>query len=294
MHIIGIDIGATYIKSGIVDDKGKIKNFLKSKNRSSQGEDFLISQIVNIITDYKESANIKKAGLGFAGQVNHRKGLVISGANMPNCKDLYLQKTLERKCDIKIAIDNDAHCFGLAEMAFGAGKNYKNIICLTLGTGIGGAIIINKKLYRGKNNTAGEFGHMTIDASSEIICGCGNYGHFEALAGGRALSNLYKSLTDQEAESDLIIDMAAKGEKIAQKALIQTGYNFSIGLAGIINIFNPEIVIIGGGLVNVDLLWKTALNNYSNFLIHKNLLNTKIVKSKLGDKAGILGAALLF
>lgn len=292
--ILGIDIGATYIKSGLVDEKRKIKNFTKRKNRVQHGENFLVNQIINIIHENRDEADCSKVGIGFAGQVNYEKGIVISAMNMGGIHDLYLKKTLERKCDVEVMIDNDAHCFGLAESFSGAGKNYKNIIGITLGTGIGGAIIIDKKLYRGINNLAGEIGHLLLDMNSEIKCGCGGFGHFEALASGHALSNLYKIATEQYTDAELLAEMAAKGEKIAQKTIIEIGYNFAAGMASIITIFNPEIVIVGGGLINIDLLWQTVLNNLSSKLPFKNLKNTKIEKTKLGDEAGVIGAALLF
>ncbi|MFC1615328.1 ROK family protein, partial [Patescibacteria group bacterium] len=223
------------------------------------------------------------------------QGIIISDTNMGGIHNLYLKATLERKIGgISVMVDGDAHCFTLAESKFGAGKKYKDIIGITLGTGIGGGIIIDKKLYRGVDNTAGEIGHIIIDADSEAVCGCGGYGHWESLASGRALQNLYKKITDQDADIDLIIDMALKGEKIAQKSIIQIGFSFSLGLASIINSLNPEIVVIGGGLSNIEFLWKVILNNLPNYLMREHLKKTKIVRAKLGDNAGIIGASLLF
>lgn len=291
--ILGIDIGATYIKSGLVDEKGKIKNFQKRKNRARHGENFLVNQIINIIHENRDYADFLKIGIGFAGQVNYEKGIVVSAANMEGIHDFYLKKTLERKCEVEVMLDNDAHCFGIAESVFGAGKNYKHIIGITLGTGIGGAIIIDKKLYRGADNLAGEIGHLLLDMNSEIKCGCGKFGHFEALSSGAALSNFYKRATEQSADAELLSEMAEKGEKIAQKTIIEIGYNFAAGMANIITVFNPEIVIVGGGLANIDLLWQTALNNLAPRLPFKTLKNTKIEKSKLGDAAGVIGAAML-
>jgi len=289
-----LDIGATYIKSGIVNEKGKVKNGDKIENRSANGESFFVKQIIDLINKYKEKNDIKKVGIGFAGQVDYKKGIIISDTNMGGIKNLYLKATLERKIHgISVMIDGDAHCFSLAESKFGAGKKYNDMIGITLGTGIGGGIIINKKLYRGANNTAGELGHIIIDANSESVCGCGGYGHLEALASGRALQNLYKEITEQDADIDLIIDMAVKGEKIAQKAIIQIGFNFSLGLANIINSLDPEIVVIGGGLINIEFLWKVILNNLPNYLMREYLEKTKIVKSKLGDNGGVIGASLL-
>ncbi|MFH0854023.1 MAG: ROK family protein [bacterium] len=293
MFTLGLDIGATTIKSAVVNEKGKIKEFKKTKNRFAEGEDFLVCQIASLINGYREKFEFDKVGIGFAGYVNQKRGVVISAPNMGSIQNLYITKTLERKCDVSIIIDNDAHCLGLAENKFGAGKNYKNIIAITLGTGIGGAIIIEKKLYRGADNSAGEIGHMTIEMSSNKLCGCGGYGHFETFASGAALSNLYEEATGQKVENELIAEMASRGEKIAQKCIIQVGHYFALGLANVINIFNPEIIIVGGGFAYVDLLWQTAMNNIKRYLLHKDLEKTNIVRSNLGEAGGVIGAALL-
>lgn len=292
--ILGIDLGASYIKTGIVDDKGVIKKYGRIQNQAKYGEDFLIAQILDIINEYKKNFFFEKVGIGIAGQINHSRGIILSSPNMGNLHNVFLKQTLERKSDFEVSIDNDARCFVLAEKKYGEGLGYKNIIGITLGTGIGGGIIINNHLYRGCNNMAGEIGHMIINSDSKIQCGCGNYGHFEALASGRALQNFYKVETEQETDIELIFEMAQKGEKIAQKSTIQAGYNLALGLINVIHIFNPEIIICGGGLIKLDLLWNTALNNIRSYLIHKDLKETKIVKSKLGDQAGVIGAGLLF
>ncbi len=294
MFTLGIDIGATSIKSGVVDEKGKIKNFIKIKNQFANGENFLIKQLAGIINDYKKIFPIKKAGIGFAGSVNFKRGIIIGTANMNGIKNLYIKRDLEKKCDIEITVDNDAHCFALAETHFGAGKNYKDILCITLGTGIGGGIIIDKKLCRGADNTAGKIGHIIIDKNSDIKCGCGGFGHWESFTSGKALAKLYKVATEQEVDAEIIAEMAGRGEKIAQKVIIEAGYNFAIGIANLLNILNPEIVIIGGSLIKIDLLWNTFLNNLPSFLEGKAVANTKIVKSKFGDEAGVIGASLLF
>ncbi len=314
MSILGIDVGATSIKSGVVDAQGKIKDFRKTKNCSMEGGNFLFShnaspldlsaqaergegcvlkQLAGIINDYKEIFPIKKAGIGFAGSVNFKRGIVLSTANMGGIKNLYLKRELEKECNIEIIVDNDTHCFALAEAHFGAGRNYNDILCVTLGTGIGGGIIINKKLYRGADNTAGKIGHIIIDKNSDIKCGCGGFGHWESFTSGKALANLYKTATEQDVDAEIIAEMAGRGERIAQKVIIEAGYNFAIGIVNLLNILNPEIVIIGGSLIKIDLLWNTFLNNLPAFLEGKAVANTKIVKSKFGDEAGVIGASLL-
>lgn len=292
--ILGLDIGASYIKTGIVDEKGRVKNYKRYENRAKSGENFFINQLADIVNEYRQECNFKKIGIGFAGQVNYKKGTIISDINMGGVRDLSLKSILEKKLKkTEIKIDNDAHCFALAESRNGAGINYRNMLGLTLGTGIGGGIVIDGKLYRGAKNMAGEVGHMVINAGSDSRCGCGGYGHWEDAAGGKGLQKIYRGITEQEVEIDLIIDMAARGEKIAQKAMIEIGYNFAVGLGNLISIFNPEIVIIGGGLTNVDLLWQTILNNVGRFTLD-GLKDTKIARAKLGKEAGIIGATLLF
>jgi len=208
-------------------------------------------------------------------------------------KNIKIKKILKKKFKIKTSLDNDARCFTLAESIFGIGKKYCHIIGITIGTGVGSGIIIDKKIYRGKNNTAGEIGHMTIDASSPFKCSCGKFGHFEALCSGKALVNFYKHLTGKTKNVFEIEKLAKLGDKNAKKTNALVAKYLGLGLANIINIFNPEIIIVGGGIAKIKELWQPALKEPKKEVMYDSLRDTKIIKTNLNEDAGILGAAML-
>jgi glucokinase len=292
-YFIGLDVGATKIAAGLVTRRGKIIKKEIFKTQVQKGKRIILKNIIRA-AESVWSPKVSAVGIGMAGQCNFKTGIFLSGPNFPkNFKNIKIKKILENKFKVPASLDNDAHCFTLAESILGAGKNYNDIIGITIGTGIGGGILINKKIYRGKNNTAGEIGHITIDASSPFVCSCGRLGHFEALCSGRAMINFYKRLTGKTKTTFEIQKLAKGGDKEAQKVNSLLSKYLGLGLTNIIHIFNPEIIIIGGGLAKIKELWRPALRKIKRGVIYNSLKQTKILKSKLPEDAGILGAALL-
>ncbi|MBU0672325.1 MAG: ROK family protein, partial [Candidatus Margulisbacteria bacterium] len=181
----------------------------------------------------------------------------------------------------------DANCAALAEAWFGAGKFVKHFLYITVSTGIGGGIIIDKKVYRGAIGSAGEFGHMIIDLNGPL-CACGNYGHLESLASGTALKNK----TGLDAISAHLA--AHQGDKKAQKAIKEMAHYLAIGFANLTNIFNPELIVVGGGLSNMwEHLVLPAKKEFKQLALTLPARSVKIVRAKLKSDAGMLGAAAL-
>jgi len=307
-YIIGLDIGATKIRGGLIEKK---PSFASSKLR--KGKKKIIKRI-ELPTQAKKTKqivlknifhaveglwtkNIEAIGIGVAGQVDYKKGLVLRAANFsPSFSNVPLGKILNRKFKVPVFIDNDAHLFTLAESVYGEAQKHKFVIGITLGTGIGGGIVINKKIYRGMNNAAGEVGHMIIDTSSlktKLRCGCGKGNHWEAYASGQAMVKLYKHFTGRNQNTFKIEEEAKGGGEIARTVINIMVDFLAQGLANIIHILNPEIIAIGGGLSRVDILISPAIYETKKLLLYPSLAKTKIVKSKLGQDAGILGAALI-
>ena len=328
--IIAFDIGATKIAYGIVQFKiqrsklkTKIKNskacpressgvknldfeiqsFNKIKTPKSRKE--IIKKIINIVKEFFEDKKIDKIGIGMAGQMDFEKGKVLSSLVANGWKNVPLKKILEKELKVPVSLNNDAHSFVMAEAKFGAAKNYQNIIGLTLGTKIGGGIIIGGKLYRGANNIAGEFTY-TIRANKSLKipikelkkelkqpCNKIGYHYLGEWTAGKGIEKLYKELTDKDLTAFEIEKRALKGEKAALKIINLSAESLGCELANIINFLNPEIIVIGGGLSRMDILWKPMIQEAKKRVFFPPLAKTKIVKSKLGDEAGVLGAAVL-
>jgi glucokinase len=292
-YVIGLDVGGTKIAAGTVDNKGKIVKKITLPTETKRGKKIILK---NIITAASKVwlPGVSAIGVGMAGQCDFKNGVFLSGPNFPkNFKNINIEKFLSREFQVPVHLDNDARIFTLAESVFGAGRGFKNIIGLTLGTGIGGGIMIDGKILRGKNNTAGEIGHTTIDVSSSFRCSCGRLGHFESLASGTALVNFYKKTAKKNLNAFEIEKAALTGDEKAEEAMLWLGKNLAAGLASLAQIFDPEIIILGGGISNVPAVILPALREFKKAVIYKSLKNTKIKRAKLGREAGIVGAALL-
>jgi predicted NBD/HSP70 family sugar kinase len=290
-YIIGLDVGATKISAGLVYEN-KIPKLIKILTESEKGKEAVIKNILKAISVFV-NPKVKAISVGIAGQVDSKNGVLVSSPNMSKTvKKIPLKKIIEKEFRKKTFIENDVNCFTLGEATYGAGKKYKNVIGLTLGTGIGGGIVLDKEIYHGKQGLAGEFGHMTI-IENGYVCSCGKKGHLEVYASGRAMENLYYQFTGKKKDALAIEKLALRREKNAVRVVEIMSNALGIGLANIINILNPDIIIIGGGLAKAKLIWLPAILKAKREVVYPVLKTTKIVKSKLGDKASILGAALI-
>lgn len=273
--ILGIDIGGSKIAAGLVNSKGQVKKFIKTatpKRMKTAGFIEFISEFIQPLV----TPGVR-IGIAAAGQVDFTTGKIHHSPNIQALENVNLVQRLGKKFPgHHFKIDNDAHCFVRAESVFGAGKGYKNVIGLTIGTGIGGGMMVNGLPYRGHNNTAGEFGHIIIETKGPV-CGCGHKGHWEALAGGRA--------TDKKIAHD---------PRQRKKIIQEQSHFIGVGLANIVNALDPDIIVLGGGVTNEKQLVSMSLHEAKKLLLYKSLEKTKITKGKLGEAAGIIGASLLF
>lgn len=280
---LGIDIGATKtIFLAVEFRNGKYKILESSKCPTLRKERKILKMVSENFKSLAEKHKIVGIGIGFAGPVDFKRGAAIAGPNLKTGK-IEFKKVLSKKLQIPIAVENDVKCFLLAESAFGAAKRYKNVVGLTLGTGIGGAIMIDGKIYRGRNNFAGEIGHTEIGRDVEM----------EITASGRGLSKIYMALTGKRKNSFEIIALARKRNIKALEASERVSKILGLGIASLIELLNPEIIVLGGGLAEVDLIVKKAKKYAKKKVFLPSLAKTPIVKFKLGESAVALGAALL-
>lgn len=292
-YILGLDLGGTKINTGLVNHKGKIilsqKIQLPTRTRTPKSILKILQETIQIFF----SPRVKAIGLGIPGVVDWKQGILKTGGpNLKKLKNLPLKKILTQKFKTPVSLDNDANCFTLAESILGQAKKYQYVLGITLGTGIGGGIVIDKKIYHGRDNAI-EIGHIVI-SDQNTKCGCGQRGDFESLCSGTAMVNLYKKITGKTKDTFQIEKEAIGGRKTASQVLKTMRKYLSLALVSLIHTLNPDIIVIGGGLTRVNLLIRPTLQSTPNKLIYKPILQTtKIVKSRLGDKAGILGAALI-
>ena len=283
MNILAIDIGGTMIKYGLVSSDGEILSTDKIETEAEKGLENILNKIDNIFKKYKENNPIGVAVSG-TGQINGMIGKVIGGNPIiPNWIGANLVKILEEKYNLPAVLENDVNCVALGEKWIGAGKDLINFICLTIGTGIGGGIILNNQLFRGENFVAGEFGHILIKK-----------GEFEQFASTTALIRLVKERTGKTLNGKEIFDLEKKEIVEYQKVISEWIENLTDGLSSIVYCFNPANMILGGGVIEQG---EPLINRIKNSLFKKigpqfkEKLN--IIQAKLGNNAGMIGASNL-
>ena len=283
MNILAIDIGGTMIKYGLVSSDGEILSTDKIETEAEKGLENILNKIDNIFKKYKENNPVGIAVSG-TGQINGMIGKVIGGNPIiPNWIGTNLVKILEEKYNLPAVLENDVNCVALGEKWIGAGKNLKNFICLTIGTGIGGGIILNNQLFRGENFVAGEFGHILIKK-----------GEFEQFASTTALIRLVKEKTGKILNGKEIFDLEKKEIVEYQEVISEWIENLTDGLSSIVYCFNPANIILGGGVIEQG---EPLINRIKNSLFKKIGLQFKeklnIIQAKLGNNAGMIGASYL-
>jgi len=309
--ILGIDLGGTKILTAVANSQGKILSRDHSITPAKKGYEAVIQSILESAHRALEQANIAISaltaiGVGAPGISNPETGILFTSPNLPGWRDVPLRDIMQERLGKKTFLINDANAAALGELYFGAARGARNFIYITISTGIGGGIIIDGKIYGGAIGAAGEVGHMTIDDDGPI-CNCGNRGCWETLASGTALAREAKHRIKEGvgtsilkyAEGDVervtaqvIHNAAEQGDSLAKELIARTGYYVGVGLANLINIFNPELIVIGGGLSNIgDMLLEPASEVAGERAYKESFQAVRFAFAELGRNSGVLGAA---
>ncbi|MGA2775550.1 MAG: ROK family protein [Candidatus Omnitrophota bacterium] len=296
--IIGIDLGGTNLKIALLGKNCKIISKTILNTKKFAGKEGLISAIISAVERLISDKNLKKnqilgLGLGVPGPTDHQKGIVHFLPNIPGWREVRLKKILEKRLKIPVFVDNDAKLMALAEYKSGNAHKYKNVLCLTLGTGVGGGIIIGSKLYRGEDNTAGEIGHLLVNEKGPR-CNCGKTACLEAYIGNRRIINNARKIFKKEISLEELSILAAKGNKTASGIWSSAAAHLGTALSGLVTVLNLDAVVIGGGLAGVGkILFDVVKDTIHRRAMSVQAHRVRILKAKLGNDAGIIGAAIL-
>ncbi len=309
-YAVGVDIGGTNIKLGIISEEGKIIKKTLVKTMGDGGPKIVVSQIKKGINELlqKNSYKISGIGIGCAGTVIQGKGIVENPPNLPGWERVALGSIIKKEFGLDVFLDNDANAAAIGEMHFGAGKKLNSFVMVTLGTGIGGGIIINRKIYHGDFGAAGEIGHTVIDYNGPK-CNCGSYGCIEAYVGNhylvKRIQNEMKGRTDTkiwdlinhdiENLSPRVIDEAAEaGDEFAKSIIKQTGEYLGYSFASLANILDISTFVVGGGVAGFgEPLFNAAREKASERVLIPMKKRIKVIPAKLKNDAGIKGASAL-
>ena len=287
MKILAFDIGGTEIKYALCDEYFNLSDQKAVPTNAQEGGKAIISRVVEIIKSYD---GIDRVGISTAGQVNSSKGeIIFASDNIPNYTGTKIKETVETETGIPTAVENDVNCAALGEALFGAAKGYSDFICLTYGTGIGGGIFINGELYRGTAFAAGEVGHLITHAGGRK-CTCGGEGCYEAYASAKALVKSAEKLLSRPVNGKKVFECFDNPE--IRKLIDGWIDEIVIGLKSLIYIFNPSLIVLGGGIMNENyIIDEINIKLQSSLML--SFKNVKAVKAASGNSAGKLGAAYL-
>ena len=287
MRILCFDIGGTFIKYGLCDENFNLLEKDKIPTLAENGGQSIIERVIEIIEQYD---SIDRVAVSTAGQVDSENGIVVySTDNIPYYTGMRVKSLIENKTGIPTFVENDVNSAALGEAHFGAAKGVSDFICLTLGTGIGGAIFLNNKLYKGSASSAGELGHMIIHSGGKQ-CTCGGEGCFECYASASALIKAVNKVSPVELNAFQIFEKENIEKPEIRSEIDKWIDEIIVGLVNIIYIFNPSMIVLGGGIMNEDYIIELIDRKIYTRLMD-NFKNVKIVRSKLGNDAGMIGAA---
>lgn len=291
MKILTVDIGGTSIKAGICDEKGNLVNIREFDTQIKNGETNLVEKLKNIIASY-QSFGFEAIGISTAGQVNSEEGYIIyANDNIPNYTGTRLKDILEEQFAKPVKVENDVNAAALGEKHFGAGKEFNDFLCLTYGTGIGGAIVLESNVYKGHSGVAGEFGHLITHPLGNQ-CSCGRLGCYETYASTTALVRKAREINNEYSNGRMIFSEKNQTDLQLERVIQDWIFEVALGLTSLIHIFNPPAIIIGGGVMEQEKIVKMVSSEVKK-LIMESFSDVIIAKASLGNKAGMLGAASL-
>jgi glucokinase len=286
MNILSLDIGGTSIKSALVK-KGKLHMMMENSSDGCLGGTHVLRNVMNIIDSYK---NFDAVGISTTGQVDYINGCILyENENIPGYAGTPFKKTICEKYNTDFYIENDVNAAALGEACYGAGKGINDFLCLTYGTGIGGAIVINHRIYSGMGGFAGEVGHIITHAEGKK-CNCGNFGCYETYASATALISKAQQYNNSLTNGRLIFEEFHKGNAQVASIINEWIDEIIYGLISLIHIFNPSHIIIGGGIMTQNYILDKINEKLPSHTLG-GFDNVKVIPAKLGNCAGIYGMA---
>lgn len=312
-YTIGIDLGGTGIKAGVVSPDGQSLAEWRIDTEAEKGGNHVVSRMISLceeilsnLPDGVNTDSVVGIGIGAPGIFDFETGTLIAGANnLPGMAGTPLKKIFEDSTGIPTWVDNDANVFAIAESRWGAGKGTRHMIAYTLGTGVGGAVVINGKVFHGGWGFAGELGHVTVEPEGEL-CNTGNRGSLEVYGSATHIANYAKRLVkegrttllsrlqEEEITCKAVGEAAEKGDALAQEIIERAAYYLSIGIAAAVIVINPEVVVIGGGGALLgERLFQPIREGLMRRVYHQPIRAVPVVPAKLGTDSGIIGAGAL-
>jgi fructokinase len=299
MKLWGIDLGGTKIECAVLDSENDLAVVIRKRlpTESDQGYKHILSQIKKLIDLVAEEVGEKPSKIGFATPgVSEPETNLMKNSNTTCLNGMPMHRDLEEILGIPVKLANDANCFALAEALMGAGKDYPGaevVFGVIMGTGVGGGLVVNKKIIGGHHGIGGEWGHNILEENGEP-CYCGKQGCVEQVISGPALERFYARESGEKLSMKTILERYQAGTDAHAAATIDRLLEYyGRAISTLINVLDPGLIVIGGGVGNIDLLYTEGYERIRRYIFNNGVITTPILKPKLGDSAGVFGAALL-
>jgi glucokinase len=295
---VAVDLGGSWIRAGVVSAEGEVADVVRAPTPQT-GPEAVVEAIARLVERLPPAPG--KVGVAVPGPLSVRDGVVFEPPNLQGWKDVPLQRLLQERLGRAVVLENDANAAAVGEWWRGAGRGSRHLVYLTVSTGVGGGLILDGRLYRGATDTAGEIGHVVVDPAGPV-CSCGRRGHLEGIASGPAIARWAEEQIRQGRTSLLaargpfsareVAEAAEAGDGLAREALGRAGRYLGWAVAGLLNLLNPEVVVVGGGVAQAGRwLWDPLRQAAREASFDRPWQVARIVPAALGDRAGILGAA---
>ena len=302
--VFAVDLGGTHLRVALVDDSGKILRQLKQETPHGETGNCIVNALANVAAQWSdEKQRVVAVSIMVPGAVDSDKAVVLQAPNLPSLVNFGLKAALQDRLGWPVFLENDANAAAVGEMWLGAARGCSDVMSVTLGTGVGGGLILDGKLWRGLHGSAGEIGHTTVDPFSGLKCKCGNTGCLELFASATAIVRMTReklslfpesSLKDGKLTAERVYDAGRAGDELALEVFKRFGMYLGIGLANLINFIDPQIIVISGGAANGwDLFASEMYRQVEERAFRSIAQQVKIARAECGDNAGLLGAARL-
>jgi glucokinase len=302
--VFAVDLGGTHLRVALVDDTGRILKQHKQDTPKGDSADDIVDALVHVSERWScNELPVVAVSIMVPGAVDCAKAVVVQAPNLPSLVNFPLKAELEQKLGWPVYLENDANAAAVGEMWQGAARGCRDVVSVTLGTGVGGGVVLDGKLWRGSHGSGGEIGHTTVDPFSGLKCKCGNTGCLELFASATAIVRMTRemlssfpetSLKSDELTAERVYDAGQNGDELALAVFKRFGMYLGIGLANLINLIDPQIIVITGGVVNGWALFSGEMyRQVEERAFRTTAQQVKIAKAECGDNAGLLGAARL-
>ncbi|MGP4059099.1 ROK family protein [Halobacillus sp. H74] len=290
---IGVDLGGTNVRVATVDGQGTIEQMLQEKTEVEKGYEYTIEKIIRMIEKISEGKEIDRIGIGAPGPLDPRKGVILSPPNLPGWEEVPIVKELEGHFSVRVQLENDANVAALAEAKFGAGKGKESVFYITVSTGVGGGFVFNGTVFSGAHGYAGEIGNMIINPNGYQYSNL-NKGSLESYASGTAIGKRAQELYGIEGGSERVFELVSAGDEQALRIVNEAIDYLAMGIANLAHVLNPEVFVIGGGVMNAgELIWVPLQERVSDYLFPGLAPHLQMKPAELKGDAGVIGAALL-